>query len=609
MYSINKRFLSVIILIVISIQLTSCGIINKQDKNSDTVKMSDSQCPNASKQEIKQTRTLFDQFTNTMFIDNVQKNTINMHNVIAHPENYNIGKYKVSLGSFTIDSIQNDNRKLGDYLREINSYDYNLLTKKQQLTYDIVKTSLADALNYCDYYLLDEYLGTGDGQQQLLPVYLSEYSFYTEKDITDYLEILKISGSFFDSILEFEKLKAESGTFMNSFEADHIIDQCNEFIKDTENHYMITTFNDRINQFDGIDAKSKEAYKTRNKEFLNSSFFPSYTRIIDTLTELKEDSRNPGGLCKYEDGKDYYEGLIRAKTGSSRTIPEIEQLLKEAISNDITSIQKIYSASPDIDNHLKDYTLKSTSAKEIVKYLYKNIKKDFPKCAVTNKDVKIKSIPSATEKYESPAYYLCPPIDCLTDNNIYINKSIYSDVTAENMLSVLAHEGFPGHLFQITYFRNTSPDKIRLLQSLPGYSEGWGTYAEIYSYKISGLNPEAAEYNGKYTALSLELYSLMDIGINYNGWSLDETKAFGKTWGFSEQEITDIYNRLVENAGDYMQYSIGYLEIEAMKEHAATELGDDFSIKEFHKFILDTGPAQFEILNKYLDKWIADQRK
>lgn len=582
-----KRFYCFLLVIVSSVILSCCGAQNKV--KNDT--------PSSSSKEFKK-------LTDKMFTEYLSGNTVNMHSMVLYPKDFGIDNYQVTLGDFSIEGFQNTNNELCRSLQEINSIDYDSLSKSEKLTYKIIKTKLADSLQYCDYYMLDEYLSAGDGQQQLLPVYLAEYSFNSEKDIEDYLEILKMSDEFFSGLLEFEKLKAKNGTFMNEFQADNVINQCTEFVKDKENHYLINTFNERINKMDTLSDKSKNSYIQLNKKYLEQYFFPCYENIASTMAVLKKDSKNPGGLCNYENGKSYYEGLVRTKTGSTKTVSEIQAMLENALATDTIRIHEIYSSNPDIEKHLKEYSVKYKDIKSTIKNLHKDICAHFPEPAVKSNDVQIRSVPKTMEKYEAPAYYLSPPIDCVTKNSIYINGSNYGDKSIKELIPVLAHEGFPGHLYQTTYFRNTKPDNIRLVQSFPGYAEGWATYAELYSYYITGLEDDAAEYNARYTSLALELYSLIDIYVNYNGWTLNKLMEFGKSWGFDNDAAISIYHAVIESPCNYLQYSVGYLEILNLKETAMNSLGDSFSIKEFHKFLLETGPAQFEIIAGQMKDWI-----
>jgi len=45
---------------------------------------------------------------------------------------------------------------------------------------------------------------------------------------------------------------------------------------------------------------------------------------------------------------------------------------------------------------------------------------------------------------------------------------------------------------------------------------------------------------------------------------------------------------------------VGYVEILELKKDYMKQQGEDFSQKEFHKELLEVGPAPFEVVRKYM---------
>ena len=232
------------------------------------------------------------------------------------------------------------------------------------------------------------------------------------------------------------------------------------------------------------------------------------------------------------------------------------------------------------------------------------IQDDFPSGYETN--YTLNEVPKSLEKYQSPAYYYIPSIDNNTVNNIFINK--YSDYADMDLYPVLAHEAFPGHMYQTTYFQNTNPDPIRALLRYTGYLEGWGLYSELYSYDLSGQEENVAEFNRTINCIAYDIYCLSDIGINYDGWSREDTVDFVTSAGYDEEAGNSVYEAMIENPCSYMTYYLGYLEFMDMKQTAREELGKEFDVKAYHQFILETGPAQFEIIHDRFDTWLEHQK-
>ena len=170
-----------------------------------------------------------------------------------------------------------------------------------------------------------------------------------------------------------------------------------------------------------------------------------------------------------------------------------------------------------------------------------------------------------------------------------------------SLFTTLAHEGYPGHLYQTTYYSATSPDPVRNVLSFGGYTEGWATYSEMLSYYFTPLTREQALLTQRNASVILGLYALADIGIHYDGWSLLDTVAFFRDYGIRDTStVEEIYSLIVTDPGNYLKYYIGYVEFLELKKDAIKKWGDKFSQERFHKAVLDVGPAPFDILRKYI---------
>ena len=133
---------------------------------------------------------------------------------------------------------------------------------------------------------------------------------------------------------------------------------------------------------------------------------------------------------------------------------------------------------------------------------------------------------------------------------------------------------------------------------------------EFYSYSLdSGQKPELASLMSHNASASLALYALMDMNINYNGWDLAKTGEFlNQFYEIEDQEVIQtVYNAMISQPANYLNYYVGYLEILQLRQKAEKALGDKFSLLDFHTFLLDIGDAPFTVLNDYLDQWIGEQ--
>lgn len=537
----------------------------------------------------------FDEFTEELFCEEITANTLNLHYTLAYPENFGIDDYPISLGSFCITDLEHYDDELLALGERLNAYDYSSLSTSQQLTYDIIADYIETELSAAGLFLYEELLSPTTGYQAQLPILLAEYTFRTERDISDYLQLCGEVEHTFDSILEFERRKSAAGLFMADFAADDIIRQMEDFIASPEDNYMIAVFNDNIDHFSGLSDDTRRYYKEKNYEIVTESIIPAYQKLIDGLRELKGTGKNPGGLCYFKNGAKYYEYLVKTNTGSSKSVRELQDRTEAFIYSSLSSIRDLTYANPHLvsDFYASDFSL--TDPDEIMKDLISKVSEDFPVPPKTS--YTIKYVHDSLADSCSPAFYLTPPIDDLINNTIYINPHYLT----EDIYPTIAHEGYPGHLYQTVYTSSKNLPLVRHLFSYAGYSEGWATYVEYYSYHISGLPEDVAALHALNAGANLGLHAYVDLCVNYDGWDTDDVHEYLSQFGYTDLDTAkQLFRIMVEEPANYLSYFVGYLEFIELREEAEQLYGDEFSLKNFHDRVLSIGPAPFDILSKYL---------
>ena len=546
----------------------------------------------------------FDDYMNELFLQEVQVDSLSLNYSLAKPEKYGIDTSNATLGEYSLSQMKQDVTTAENRLSRLSDFDYSLLTDNQQLTYDIVREYLRTTLALGAFGYYNECLGPTTGIQAQLPILLAEYSFYDKEDIEKYLQLLPSVSNYFQSICEFEKEKSKQGLFMKDAVAKSIILQCEAFIADPTKNFLITYFNEKLDGFDHLSKEEKATYQAENAEAILTYVIPAYQLLINTLQELLGTGTNHQGLAYYPEGRDYYACLTRYKTGSEKSMEELIELLDTALQDGLVDITSLTLSDPKLmDKYLAFTSFPLTDPKEILADLKKDIRSDFPATAKVNCDINY--IPASLSDYLSPAMYLIPPIDYYEDNDIYINGK--DKKTLATIYTTLAHEGYPGHLYQCVYFRSKNPAPIRNLMDFTGYEEGWATYVEFDSYRFAGIDSSLAEFLRLNNSVILCMYARSDMGIHYEGWSQKTAIRYLNQYIADTKTSISIYNTLLEEPAIYLPYAIGYLEITELREKAEKTMGSAFRAKDFHQFILDTGPAQFDILENRMDLWLTTQ--
>lgn len=540
----------------------------------------------------------FESFSDDLFCQEVSGNTITLHYTIQNPSDYGIDRPDISLGIYPTSS-EEISAATENCLALLQGIPYQELNADNQLTYQVLQDFLRQTLDGAPYILYDEPLSPLTGVQSQLPVLLSEYQFYTSTDADTYLELLKSLPEHFDSLIAFEQAKSKAGLFMASYTADAIIKECNTFLNMGSGNYLYSSFEDRIRGLTDCDQATKESYTARNEQVVKDYVFPSYQKLISALTDLRDTGKNQNGLCHLPEGTSYYEYLVKKETGSDRTIRELETLIQKQMREDLLVMQGVLTSSEyeslaeASGTPLPDLILQDSNPASILIELKGKLGDSFP--SIPDVDTEVKYVQPEMEDYLSPAFYMVPAIDSTDSQTIYINASHLPDDL--DLYTTLAHEGYPGHLYQNVYFASTAPAPIRSLLGCGGYTEGWATYTEMMSYYFTSLPKEQAALLQHNSSILLGLYALADIGIHYEGWTLIDTVSFFREYGISNTDIIeDIYDLIIADPANYLKYYIGYVEFLELKKEAIQLWGNDFSQKRFHQAVLDAGAMPFYLL-------------
>lgn len=542
----------------------------------------------------------FRTFTRRLFQTEVSANTISLHYTLRSPSDYGIADIPATYGSLSSDPVA-AKASVRNVLSSLQEFDPGTLSSENALTFKILDTYLENASTGTDYLLYQEPLGPVSGIHTQLPVLLSEYSFYDTQDVETYLALLKETPAYFDSVIQFEQKKAASGLFMPDYQVDSVLDTCQSFIDMGKENYLVSTFDERIASLDLLPENRKDSFRAENMELVTEEIYPAYQNLITAIKSLKGKGTNEQGLSHFPYGKKYYEYLVRQTTGCNESVSRLRLMTRAQILEDLNAMQKVLFPA---DAALTQASvLEQTPPDSMLDDLRSKITDTFPE--IPDVDFQVKYVPESMQNYLSPAFYMIPAIDNLTENVIYINNG--QTASGLNLYTTLAHEGYPGHLYQTVYFSASESDPIRSILDFGGYVEGWATYAEMMSYYLAPLSKTEASLLQKNSSVILGLYALADMGIHYDGWSVTDTVRFFSDYGINDANaVQSVYELIIGSPANYLKYYIGYLKFYELKKEMADALGNQFSQKEFHRAVLDVGPAPFEIVYDEVEKNLLD---
>lgn len=541
--------------------------------------------------------TEFNRFLSDTFIQETSSNTMNLHFTLSDPASAGITDYDVTFGDYSAEGRKSSLLATKQLRQQLDDFSYRSLTEDEQIVYDVLSDYLDRQLALSDYPLFDEVLTPSGGATSQLPILLAEYRFHSAQDVEDYLALLSQMDTYFDQILAYEQEKADAGLFMSDSCCRKVIESCEVFTLHPDDNFLITTFDNRLDQMEGISDGDKADYRKRNQTAIAEHVIPAYQNIASGLTKLMGRGRNDWGLCNYEDGCAYYSALVAYYTGCDDTVEELFSQIEEKRTADLAVCSTLLSEKPSLLLESDSVTLDYADEAAMVQTLENAIAADFPE--VPDNDWELVHVDPALSDYLAPAFYITAPIDNYKSNRIYLNTAANYD--SLGLFTTLAHEGFPGHLYQTVCSYAYGMNPLHTLLNYPGYTEGWATYVEMQSYYYAGLDEDMASLLQHNQAVMLSLYATSDIGIHYYGWEKDEMMKLWSGYGITDEATVEaITNLILEEPGNYLKYYVGYMKFTQLREACEAKQKGAFDPVQFHEEIMRIGPAPFELLEEKL---------
>lgn len=539
----------------------------------------------------------FDELTREIFTDYASSDSLTLNYTLKNPSAYGIELEETTWGDIplTEEDFAEEKAQTQAWLDRLN--EISGLTDDRAVTYDVVKYYLEADLESYDYIYQTSNLAPMLGFQSQLPTTMAEYHFDDVDDVEDYLTLLNSLGNYVDSLLTFENQKADAGYGMCRSALETSIEDCQSFIESPETNLLIEVFPEKLDDLN-LSEEEKNAYIEKNHDAVINSVIPAYQSIIDGLTAQLDTAPEKGNMSSYENGQEYYKYLLKSSVGTDKTPEELIELTENKLNSAIFSLALTMNANPDIFDAVENAEYSLTDPAEIIEHFKSTFTAEqmpeAPEASYT-----LKNVHESLSERLSPAMYFIPRIDDIANNQIYLNLR---DNVDNELMPTMAHEGYPGHMYQMTYYYNTNPDPVRTVYECLGYVEGWASYVESLSYAYCGFDEDVADFYRSFNMeMALNLYCRTDLGIHYEGWDVAQTGEFLRQYlAFDDATIQEVYDAVLYNPTNYMVYGIGMDEILEMRETMEDNLDADFDIKDFHKQLLDLGPAPFPILRKYM---------
>lgn len=529
----------------------------------------------------------FSEFEDELFQEMMSEDYTTLHFSLRDYQKYGIEKPEVNIGDASWDAYEDSVEDCDEYLKKLQSFDYDSLSETEQKDYRTIAFYLERNKELNSYPYFDWAFNSAEGVIDNLLTTFTEFVFYEKEDIDDYLTTLASVPAYLDQCLENTKKQAAEGYFLTDAMLKETEDAIAKFVDKKDDNELIKIFDENIDAFDGLSAEEKEAYKKKNQEIVLNAYIPSYEKVAEELQKLKGARKADYNVSSLDGGSEYYAALARYKTSIDADMETILDICTQYIEKSVDELYDIMQNHSEVTEETLDFD----RAEDVLSYLEGHLDA-FP--ALDKVYYNVQYLDPSVANDSIVAYYLSPPVDDMRDNVIKINGDNVSDVI--DLYTTLAHEGFPGHLYQTNYYIQQQPSLLRTQLTMMGYQEGWGMFAEGQALHVSGLSEYASEYQKINIELNYVLSAAVDLGVNGLGWSTKDVSKYLDNLDLNSSIAKDLYDFATLQPGTILPYGVGVAMFELLENKAKNALGNDFDQKAFNEVLLNDGNRPFEVV-------------
>lgn len=529
----------------------------------------------------------FSDFEDELFQEMMSEDYTTLHFSLRDYQKYGIEKPDVNIGDASWDDYEDNVEDCDEYLKKLQSFDYDSLSETEQKDYRTIAFYLERNKELNSYPYFDWAFNSAEGVIDNLLTTFTEFVFYEKEDIDDYLATLASVPAYLDQCLENTKKQAAKGYFLTDAMLKATEDAIEKFVDKKDDNELIKIFDENIDAFDGLSAEEKEAYKKKNREIVLNAYIPSYEKVAEELQKLKGSRKADYNVSSLDGGSEYYAALARYKTSIDADVETILDICTQYIEKSVDELYDIMQNHSEVTEETLDFD----SAEDVLSYLEGHLDA-FP--VLDKVYYNVQYLDPSVANDSIVAYYLSPPVDDMRDNVIKINGDNVSDVL--DLYTTLAHEGFPGHLYQTNYYIQQQPSLLRTQLTMMGYQEGWGMFAEGQALHVSGLSEYASEYQKINIELNYVLSAAVDLGVNGLGWSTKDVSKYLDRLDLNSSIAKDLYDFATLQPGTILPYGVGVAMFELLEKKAKNALGNDFDQKAFNEVLLNDGNRPFEVV-------------
>ncbi len=467
-----------------------------------------------------------------------------------------------------------------------------------------------------------------DGPQLQAPAFLiNSHRIDTEPDALAYIQRLQGLRAFMDQVLERAEQSSRAGVLPPKFVYAYVIEDAGNVINGRPfddgpaDSPLFADFRTKIGAI-GLDEKRRAELTVQAAEALLTSIGPAWEAVIAWAKSAEARATTDDGVWKLPDGAAYYDFLLENFTTTTLSAAEIHgiglrevarlhgdmrRVIREAgFDGDLPAFFDFARTDdrfyfPDTPEGRAAWLARATASMAAIRVRIPELFVTLPQAELV-----VRAVEPFREKSAGKAFYQRPAQDGSRPGVFYANLSSMREMPSYELEALAFHEGIPGHHMQnaVASEQEELP-QFRRTGGYTAYSEGWGLYSERLGKELGFYVDPYSEFG----RLALELHRavrlVVDTGLHSKRWTREQTIRYHvENSPTGEDAAARATERYILNPGQATAYTIGMLKIVELRERAASALGRDFDIREFHDLVLRTGGVPLTVLESEVQRWI-----
>ena len=513
-----------------------------------------------------------------------------------------------------------------DYLEK--NIDFDKLDENTKISYRLMVKRLQRKIDN-DNFIFHNYLITHrGGKHSSIPSFLINYHrIDEEQDVKDYISRLRNVEPLMDDLILQLKLRqdvkkiAPAFVFPQAIKTSENIISGYPFEETKKQNVIYEDFMKKLNALEMSDAL-KLRYQSEMEAVLVTIVNYSYRKLITFLEEQQKLADNNHGVWKFEDGAKYYQHMLDGYTTLGLTAEEIHEIGLSEVERIHGEIYEIME-KVNFDGTLKEFfdfmreddqfyypegpegrQMYLDQVQVVVDTLSNRIEELF--YGLPSIPLQVKPVEAYREASAGIAFYQRGQADGSRPGTYYANLYRMRDMPIYKLENLAYHEAIPGHHMQISI--QLEVEDMPSFRKYGGYSvfaEGWALYSETLPKEI-GLYKDPYSDFGR---LSGELWRacrlVVDTGVHHYKWTREEgIEYYMNNTANPEGDCIGMVERHIVWPGQAVSYKIGMIKVQELRAYAEKELGDKFSIQEFHDIVLRNGSVTMDILEDIVYSWV-----